>query len=90
MPASALGCRMKVILYSKTGCPWAEAVKNLLEERDVPYEERDMTQNPDYAREAEEKSGETTSPTLDIDGRIIADADVEDVVKALDERGVAD
>jgi len=79
---------MKVILYSKTGCPWSAEVRSFLEDHNVPYEERDMTANPDFAREAEEKSGDTVSPTLDIDGEILADTDVEEVAKVLEEKGV--
>jgi len=80
---------MKVILYSKTGCHWAADVRELLEERNVPYEERNVTTHPEYARELQAKSGEVKSPTLDIDGQILADAGVEDAAELLDEKGVA-
>ncbi|HET7625787.1 MAG TPA: glutaredoxin family protein [Verrucomicrobiae bacterium] len=79
---------MKVILYRKSGCPWAAAVMGFLNELAVPFELRNVTSHPHYAKELEKKSGRCISPTLDIDGKIIADASVEDVGKALEEHGI--
>lgn len=39
------------------------------------------------AREVEKKSGKCKSPTLDIDGQILADASVEDVAEHLEKLG---
>jgi hypothetical protein len=36
----------------------------------------------------EAASGQSKSPTLNIDGTILPDASVEDVAKALEERGI--
>ena len=46
-----------------------------------------MTANPEYAKEVAAASGQCKSPTLDIDGAILPDASVEDIAKALEERG---
>jgi glutaredoxin 3 len=78
---------MKVILYRKSGCPWAAAVIGFLNELAVPFEIRNVSANEQYAREVETKSGGCKSPTLDIDGKILADASVEDVAQALEELG---
>ncbi len=80
---------MKIILYKKSGCPWAAAVIGFLNELNVPFEIRNITTHPDYAREVERKSGKCISPTLDIDGTILADASVEDVAKPLEKAGIA-
>jgi glutaredoxin len=80
---------MKITLYKKSGCPWAAAVMGFLNELNVPYEIRNVTTHPEYAREAERKSGKCISPTLDIDGTILADASVEDVAKILEKAGIA-
>ncbi|HWQ91055.1 MAG TPA: glutaredoxin family protein [Clostridia bacterium] len=79
---------MKIILYRKSGCPWAAAVIGFLNELSVPFEIRNVTSYPEYAREVERKSGKCISPTLDIDGNILADASVEDVAKAIEKNGV--
>ena len=59
-----------------------------LNELNIPYEIKNVTTNPAYAKEVEAASGQDTSPTLDIDGTILPDASVEDVAKALQERGM--
>ena len=79
---------MKIILYKKAGCPWAAAVRGFLDELGVAYEIRNMTTHPEFASEVEMKSGQCKSPTLDIDGAIVADASVEDVAEVLEKRGL--
>ena len=79
---------MKITLYKKAGCPWSAAVIGFLNELGVPFEMRNVTTHPRYAAEVEKKSGQCVSPTLDIDGEILADASVEDVAKALEKRGI--
>lgn len=74
---------MNIAIYKKTGCPWAAAVAAFLKAQDIPFEERDMTRNPDFKREVEEKSGQSKSPTLIIDGEVLPDASVEQVFKVL-------
>ena len=75
---------MKIILYRKSGCPWAAFLNELA----VPFELRNVMTHPQFAKEVEAKSGKCISPTLEIDGRIIADASVEDVAKVLEEKGI--
>ena len=79
---------MKIGLYRKSGCPWSAAVMGLLNELNIPYEIKNVTTNPVYAREVEALSGQSKSPTLNIDDLILPDASVEDVAKALEERGI--
>lgn len=77
---------MNIAIYKKTGCPWAAAVAAFLKAQDIPFEERDMTRNPDFKREVEEKSGQSKSPTLIIDGEVLPDASVEQVFEALQKK----
>lgn len=79
---------MKIVVYRKSGCPWAAAVMAFLNELAVPFELRNVTTHPQFAKEVEAKSGKCISPTLEIDGKIVADASVEDVAKALEEKGI--
>lgn len=74
---------MNIIIYTKTGCPWTPDVIAYLKSRDISFEERDIIKNPEYRKEVEGKSGQSKSPTLDIDGIIVPDAGVEEVVAAL-------
>jgi glutaredoxin len=79
---------MKVTVYRKSGCPWSAAVIGFLNELNTPHEIRNVTANPAYLKEVEALSGQSKSPTLDIDGAILPDASVEDVATALEERGI--
>ncbi len=79
---------MKIELYKKSGCPWAAAVAGFLTELDVPFTVKNMSTHPQYAREVEKKSGKCKSPTVDIDGTMLADASVEEVAKALEKAGI--
>lgn len=74
---------MNIIVYTKTGCPWAAAVMAFLKAKHIPFEEKDIIKNPEYRKEVEEKSGQSKSPTLDIDGVIVPDASVEQVDEAI-------
>ncbi len=78
---------MRIILYRKSGCPWAAAVMGFLNELAIPFETRNVTVNEQFSRELQQKSGQLKSPTLDIDGKILADASVEDVAQHLESLG---
>jgi len=79
---------MKIIVYRKSGCPWSAAVMGFLDELNIPYETRNMTSHPQYAKELEVKTGQSKSPTLELDGEFLPDAGVEDVAEWLEERGI--
>ncbi len=74
---------MPLILYTKTGCPWCQEVLELFAEKNIKFEEREVTGNQNYYDELIVKSGQDKTPTLDIDGKILADTDVEEVKKVL-------
>ena len=59
-----------------------------LNELNIPFEIKNLTTDPAYLKEVEAASGQSKSPTLNIDGTILPDASVEDVAKVLEERGI--
>jgi glutathione S-transferase len=59
-----------------------------LNELNIPYEIKNVTTNPAYGKEIEAISGQSKSPTLDIDGGILPDASVEEVARELEKRGI--
>jgi len=79
---------MKITIYKKSGCPWGAAIIGFLNELTVSYDVKNVTTHPSYAKELEGKSGKCISPTLEIDGELVADASVEDVGKLLEKRGI--
>ncbi len=79
---------MKLILYTKTGCPWCDAVRSFLNEKKISFEEREVLGNKTFFDEMIVKSGQSKAPTLDVDGAILADTDMEAVEKFLTKRGI--
>lgn len=79
---------MKIILYTKTGCPWSEGVLQLFKEKNVVFEEREVRGNKEYYDELVKKSGQDKTPTLDIDGFILADSDKDQVSEYMKGKGV--
>lgn len=80
---------MNIILYTKTGCPWCAGVLELLREKGVEFEEREVRGSKEFFDELAQKSGQSKTPTLDIDGFILADSDKDQVAAYLKEKGVA-
>jgi glutaredoxin len=76
---------MSLIIYTKTGCPWCIAVIDLLKTTTIPYEERNVTENPEYFEEMQQKSGQTKAPTIELDGVVYGDSDVEQLKELLSE-----
>ena len=76
-------------MYTKTGCPWCDGVRDLLNEKGIKFEEREVLSNTKYYQELVEKSGQTLTPTLDIDGEIIADSDKDEVSEYLKKKGLS-
>lgn len=79
---------MSIIVYTKTGCLWSIRAMEYLRRNGISFEERDFIKNPAYRKEVEEKSGQSKSPTLDIDGIIVPNAGVEEVIAALANRRI--
>jgi len=80
---------MNIIVYTKTGCPWCRDVLALLREKKVQFEEREVLGNKTYFQELLAKSGQSKTPTLDIDKFILADSDKDQVYEYLSSKGVA-
>lgn len=79
---------MSLIVYTKTGCPWCIAVIDFLKTTTVAYEERNVSDSPAFFEEMQQKSGQTKAPTIEIDGEVFGDSDVDQLKTLLTERGL--
>lgn len=79
---------MNIILYTKSGCPWCKGVLELFKEKNIKFEEKEVTSSPVFFKELVDKSGQEKTPTLDIDGEILADSDREQVEEYLKKKKV--
>lgn len=76
------------ILYVKQGCPWCQEAIEFLDQKGVGYRLKEVTGDPDAHREMQQKSGQTKAPTLDWNGKILADFGTDELVPFLRDRNV--
>jgi monothiol glutaredoxin len=75
----------KVIAYLKPTCGWSQGVRAVLNKYDLPFEDRDIINDPAQRQEMVQRSGQPLSPCVDINGHMLADvsgADVESYLLA--------
>jgi monothiol glutaredoxin len=63
----------KIIAYLKPTCGWSNGVRAILKKYNLPYEDRDIINDPAQRAEMVEKSGQTLSPCVEINGHMLPD-----------------
>jgi glutaredoxin len=69
----------KIIAYLKPACGWSNGVRAVLRKYDLPFEDRDIINDPVQRQEMVEKSGQMLSPCVEINGQMLADISGEEV-----------
>jgi len=64
-----------VTIYSSPTCPHCHAAKEFLTKNKIKFTDKDVTANPEFAKEAQEKSKGTAVPVIEIDGQIVVGFD---------------
>lgn len=70
---------IKIIAYLKPVCGWSNGVRAVLQKYNLPYEDRDIINNPMNFNEMVQKSGQRLSPSVEIDGKMLADVSGDEV-----------
>ncbi len=78
----------KIIAYLKPTCGWSQGVRAVLRKYQLPFEDRDIINDPAQRREMIDKSGQMLSPCVEINGHMLADVSGEEVEKWLVGRGL--
>jgi glutaredoxin len=68
-----------IIAYLKPTCGWSNGVRAILRKYDLPFEDRDIINDPAQRQEMIEKSGQPLSPCVEINGQMLADISGEEV-----------
>jgi len=63
----------KITAYLKTYCGWSEGVRAIMRKYGLAYEEKDIVENPAFRWEMEQKSGQSLSPCVEVNGHMLAD-----------------
>ncbi|MBX3745324.1 MAG: glutaredoxin [Verrucomicrobiae bacterium] len=69
----------KIIAYLKPTCGWSRGVRAVLNKYDLPFEDRDIINDPEQRAEMIEKSGQMLSPCVQVGDRMLADVSGEEV-----------
>lgn len=68
-----------IIAYLKPTCGWSQGVRAALRKYDLPFEDRDIINNPAQREEMVFRSGQRYSPCVEINGHMLADVSGEEV-----------
>ena len=69
----------KIIAYLKPSCGWSQGVRAIMRKYDLPFEDRDIINQPAQRQEMIEKSGQMLSPCVEVNGRMLADVSGDEV-----------
>ena len=72
-----------VKIFSTPVCPYCLALKEFLTERNIEFQELDVSKDKESLEEMVEKSGQMGVPVADIDGQIVVGFDKEKISKLL-------
>ena len=75
-------------LYIKHGCPYCAAAMDYLDEHEIAYDQIDVRGDDEKMKELKELSGQTRTPTLVRDGKVLPNFGVDELEKFLAEEGV--
>jgi glutaredoxin len=78
----------KIIAYLKPTCGWSQGVRAVLRKYELPFEDRDIINDPYQRQEMIEKSGQMLSPCVEVDGQLLADVSGEEVESYLLSKGL--
>lgn len=69
----------KIIAYLKPSCGWSQGVRAIMRKYDLPFEDRDIINDPAQRAEMIEKSGQMLSPCVEVNGKMLPDISGDEV-----------
>jgi len=69
----------KIVAYLKPTCGWSQGVRAILRKYELPFEDRDIINDPAQRQEMIEKSGQMLSPCVEVNGHMLADISGEEL-----------
>src|SRR6266513_3505043 len=78
----------KIVAYLKPTCGWSQGVRAIMRKYDLPFEDRDIINNPTQRQEMIEKSGQMLSPCVEINGHMLPDISGDEVEAYLLAKGL--
>lgn len=78
-----------ITAYLKTSCGWSQGVRSIMRKYNLAYEDRDIIENPLFRTEMVERSGQSLSPCVEVDGHLLVDVSGDEVEAYLLKAGLA-
>lgn len=73
----------KIIAYLKPQCGWSRGVRAIFQKYNLTYEDKDIINDESQFHEMVKKSGQTLSPCVEINGKMLADVSGDEVEEFL-------
>lgn len=77
-----------MIVYIKSHCPWCHAALDWLDKQGYHYEVREVLKDSAAYARMREISGQSLTPTLEVDGKVLADFDTGQLEEFLAKHGL--
>jgi glutaredoxin len=77
-----------ITAYLKPTCGWSQGVRAVLKKYQLPYDDRDIINNPFNHTEMVQRSGQPLSPCVEIDGHMLPDVSGDEVEAYLIKAGL--
>ncbi len=61
---------MKITVYSRSGDPYSDMLKNMLKYYSIEFENIEVSRNPDALSQLIKESGQDSTPVLVVDGKV--------------------
>lgn len=75
-------------VFIKPGCPWCVEVEHYLQQKGISYETLNVSADREAMAEMRELTGQTKAPSIELDGAVLADCGLEELIPWLEERGI--
>ena len=68
-----------IIAYMKPSCGWSNGVRAVMQKYELPFEDRDIINDPAQRQEMIQKTGQMLQPCVQVNGNMLADVSGEEV-----------
>ena len=77
-----------MIIYIKSHCPWCKEALAWLDAHGYRYEIREVLEDPEAMARMREISGQSLTPTMEVEGKVLADFDTGQLSEFLEANGI--
>ena len=63
----------------KPSCGWSNGVRSVMRKYDLPFEDRDIINDPTQRQEMMQKTNQTLQPCVEVDGKMLVDVSGDEV-----------